>query len=207
MLVPKSKGGSRVKAISTPYRLKSLAKFVIGLVFIPVTVTLLLTGPVAAAPKGHDRSDGLAAVRAATARYHSLVVAQNHNYNLFTDAAKIACIDNPGVGAMGVHYVNLDLVTSGKIDALRPQALVYQPENNGQLRLVAVEYIAFQQQWDDTHQSPPMLFGQHFMLTPAGNRFGIPAFYSLHAWIWKFNPSGTFAMWNPLVTCNVQSAA
>ena len=39
------------------------------------------------------------------------------------------------------------------------------------------------------------------MLTPGGNRFGLPAFYSLHAWIWKFNPSGTFAMWNPQVHC------
>ena len=41
---------------------------------------------------------------------------------------------------------------------------------------------------------------------PAGeedqsNRFGLPAFYSLHAWIWKHNPSGTFSMWNPNVSC------
>jgi hypothetical protein len=39
------------------------------------------------------------------------------------------------------------------------------------------------------------------MLTPDGNRFGLPAFYSLHAWVWKHNPAGTFAMWNPNVTC------
>jgi len=30
---------------------------------------------------------------------------------------------------------------------------------------------------------------------------GLPAFYSLHAWIWKHNPAGDFAMWNPDVTC------
>jgi hypothetical protein len=45
------------------------------------------------------------------------------------------------------------------------------------------------------------VFGQQFNFTPAGNRYGLPAFYSLHAWIWKHNPSGTFAMWNPTVSC------
>ena len=45
------------------------------------------------------------------------------------------------------------------------------------------------------------LYGEKFMLTPEGNRYGLPAFYAHHAWIRKFNPSGTFAMWNPRVTC------
>jgi hypothetical protein len=102
---------------------------------------------------------------------------------------------------MGIHYVNGDLVGSGQINPLTPQALVYEPEDNGQLRLVAVEYITFQAAWDATHNAPPSLFGHEFMLSPDGNRFGIPAFYSLHVWIWKHNPSGTFAMWNPRVDC------
>lgn len=40
------------------------------------------------------------------------------------------------------------------------------------------------------------------MLTSAENRYGLPAFYSLHAWVWKANPSGDFAMWNPEVSCS-----
>jgi hypothetical protein len=55
--------------------------------------------------------------------------------------------------------------------------------------------------WDATHSSPPALFGQEFMVTPSPNRFGIPAFYALHAWIWKENPSGLFSPWNPRVSC------
>ena len=39
------------------------------------------------------------------------------------------------------------------------------------------------------------------MLTPADNRFGLPAFYSLHAWVWKHNPRGVLDMWNPKVRC------
>lgn len=166
-----------------------------------ITTGLLVTGgTVAAHTSNADR--GLAAARAATARFHDLNVAQANGYALLVDAKHIACIDNPPVGAMGVHYVNGALVSSGTIDALKPQALVYEPAENGKLRLVAVEYIAFQQAWDDTHNAAPMLFGQQFMLTTAPNRFGLPAFYSLHAWIWKNNPSGMFSTWNPQVRCD-----
>jgi hypothetical protein len=143
----------------------------------------------------------VAAVRAATAKYHQLAVAQADNYGLFTDAAGIACIANPPDGTMGVHYVNLGLVLDGGIDAATPEALVYEPEKNGNLRLVAVEYVVFQSAWDASHASPPSLFGQEFGLVPAGNRYGLPPFYELHAWIWKHNPSGMFYEWNPTVTC------
>ena len=44
-------------------------------------------------------------------------------------------------------------------------------------------------------------FGQTFDLVEEPNRYGIPDFYALHAWIWKSNPSGIFAMWNPKVKC------
>lgn len=40
------------------------------------------------------------------------------------------------------------------------------------------------------------------MLVASGNRYGIPAFYELHAWIWKWNPRGLFDDWNSRVTCN-----
>lgn len=179
-------------------------KFAVVLALAAVAVTLLGATPAANAEPG--RADhGLAAVRAATARYHDVKVAQANGYALFKDAAGIACIANLPLGTMGVHYVNGALVASGQIDALKPQALVYEPMENGQLRLVAVEYIAFQQPWDAKHSMAPMLFGQMFMLTTAPNRYGIPAFYSLHAWIWKHNPSGMFSMWNPTVHCDADS--
>jgi hypothetical protein len=45
------------------------------------------------------------------------------------------------------------------------------------------------------------LFGHRFNFTPGGNRFGLPAFFSLHAWLWYDNPAGTFEMFNPRVHC------
>ena len=102
---------------------------------------------------------------------------------------------------MGIHYVNGGLVGDPAVDAQKPEALVYEPEQNGRLRLVALEYVVIKSAWDATHSSPPSLFGQTFNLTLSPNRFGLPAFYSLHAWIWKHNPAGMFSPWNPDVTC------
>lgn len=49
--------------------------------------------------------------------------------------------------------------------------------------------------------SRPSLFGRDFDLTLAGNRYALPDFYSLHAWIWDPNPSDIFAPYNTRVSC------
>jgi hypothetical protein len=146
-------------------------------------------------------SGDLGSVRRASARFRSLAVAQAAGYGLLTDAAGIACIDRPGVGGMGVHYVNGALVGDGAIDPARPEALIYEPVQRGRSRLVAVEYVVFQADWDARHAAPPSLFGHQFVLVPAGNRYGLPPFYALHVWAWKHNPSGAFSDWNPRVSC------
>jgi hypothetical protein len=144
--------------------------------------------------------DELAAARHATAQFQDVGVAQAAGYAEFRDAQGIACIEKPGEGGMGIHYVNGALVGDAVVDATTPEALVYEPRH-GHLKLVANEYIVFQAAWDAENHQPPSLFGQEFSLTPSPNRYGIPAFYELHAWLWKFNPSGLFADWNPRVDC------
>lgn len=141
--------------------------------------------------------DDVAAARAATAEYHH----GHPGYGLLTDAAGIACIDKPGEGGMGVHYVNGALVGDDKVSATTPELLVYEPDRNGRQTLVAAEYVVFQAAWDAKHDQAPELFGREFELVQAGNRYGLPPFYELHAWLWKHNPSGFFEDWNPRVTC------
>ena len=158
--------------------------------------------PVAAAS---GRPSGLAAARAATARFHSLRVAKAAGYTvLVADTAGLTCIADPGMGAMGFHYLDPKLL-DGSVSATTPEILVYAPDPNGRLHLAALEYLVKRADWDTAHggpdAAPPSLFGQTFNFTPAGNRFGLPDFYSLHAWIWDPNPSGMFAMWNPRVSC------
>jgi hypothetical protein len=159
-------------------------------------VALATTASTAAAASGDLRS-----ARAGTAGFHDNDAAVAAGYGEFTDAQGIACIDKAGAGGMGIHYVNGGLVGDDAVNPESPEALVYETTRNGRLRLVAAEYIVFQSAWDATHSSPPSLFGEEFELVGSGNRYGIPPFYELHAWLWKLNPSGMFEDWNPRVSC------
>jgi hypothetical protein len=168
----------------------------------PLTLAALALGMLVPAANAAAReSTDLGAARAATARYHQIAVAEAAGYGLLTDAAGIACIDNPGVGGMGIHYANGTLVGNDSVKATTPEVLVYEPQPNGRLRLVALEYVVFQSAWDAAHTSPPALFGHTFELLGAGNRYGLPPFYELHAWVWDNNKSGLFADYNPNVVC------
>jgi hypothetical protein len=144
---------------------------------------------------------GVAAARKATAKFQRLDVAVTSRYDLLVDANKIACIDLPGAGGMGIHFVNGSLVGDPAVIAGKPEALVYAPGKNGRLQLAALEYVVLRSAWDETHSGPPSLFGHTFNLTLSPNRFGLPDFYSLHAWIWKNNSAGRFAPYNPKVSC------
>jgi hypothetical protein len=170
----------------------------LGLVAI-VTLALALTIPAVTASAGTNE---LSKARAGTAGYHDVKTALAAGYGLFTDAAGIACIDKAGVGAMGIHYVNGQQVGDPTENAATPEAVVYEPNAHGRLRLVALEYVVLKADWEaDGNDAPPSLFGEEFMLIPSPNRYGLPDFYALHVWIGKHNPSGMFAMWNPLVHC------
>jgi hypothetical protein len=161
-----------------------------------VVIAVLATAAVA--PAG--QSD-VSKARKATAKYHRLATAKKDGYAVLRDAKGIACIDNPGVGGMGIHFVKGDLVGDGKVDLRHPEAVIYDPGRNGRMQLVAVEYVVFQKDWDANHSAPPRLYGHTFELVPAGNRYGLDPFYELHAWLWKKNPRGMHDDWNPRVTC------
>ena len=159
-----------------------------------------------AVPSAAHSSAALSALRSATNKFHSIAVAEQHGYGLLTDAKGVACIDMPSMagmqgGAMGVHWANSKLVGDPAVVAGHPEAMVYAPGKHGTLRLAAVEYVVLRKDWNATHQRRPRLYGHTFNLTPAPNRYGLPAFYSLHVWAWQHNPAGTFQMWNPKVSC------
>jgi hypothetical protein len=148
----------------------------------------------------------MAQARQANEKYQSVTAVKHAGFGLLKDAKGINCIaEEPG--AMGVHYVNSKLVGDDKINAKTPEALVYQPVKGGGLKLVAAEYVVFQSKWDAVHKSPPSLYGRRFQLVDAGNRFGIPAYYELHVWMWKSNPRGVFDDWNPSVSCHFSTEA
>ena len=159
-------------------------------------VVLLSSGLAATALAG--RSD-LDRARAATARFQSVAQAERAGYALPPEGPLHECIASfDGSGAMGYHLINGALL-DGTIDPTQPEVLVYAPDEHGRLELVALEYVVFDADWQG--DIAPMLFGEMFMATPEPNRYEIPAFFALHAWIWEENPAGTFAAFNENVSC------
>jgi len=135
-------------------------------------------------------------VRESTQRFKDVSVAEAEGY-----ALQFGCVSGDDFGAMGLHYVNGTLVKSGILDATRPQIVIYEAMPNGGLRLIGADYLLFADAWNATHSGPPELMGQFFHLFTSPNRFGLPAFYTLHVWAWKENPKGAFVNWHPDVSC------
>lgn len=159
------------------------------LVFSLIGLISLLVVSVAAAAGSAD----LKKVRKATAAFRQIPAAQAAGYDLVPGLDH--CFENPGVGAMGYHYIDTSLLDLA-LDPLRPEAMVYAPVRKGKLKLAAVEYIVPAAAWDAAGNTlPPMVLGRHLHLNAA---LGV---YVLHAWIWKGNPSGVFEDWNPTVSC------
>ena len=164
---------------------------ILAITLVAITFTTVLAAP-----------SQLSIAKGATARFNSLVQAGEAGYGLPPEGPLHECIASfDNTGAMGFHYINGNLL-DGVIDPAAPEALVYAPDKHGKLKLVALEYVVFADAWASSE--PPMLFDQMFMFTPAPNRYAIPAFWSLHAWIYKDNPTvpdGMFAPFNPDVSC------
>ena len=135
-------------------------------------------------------------VREVTARFKDVKVAEAEGY-----ALTFGCVSGSEEGAMGLHYINFDLVKGGVIDATHPQAIIYEPTSNAGVKLTGADYLVLADTWNKYHSSPPELMGQLFHLFDAPNRFGLPAFYTLHVWAWKENPNGAFVNWHPNVSC------
>jgi hypothetical protein len=140
-------------------------------------------------------------VRNATERFKDVATAEAEGYQL-----TFGCVSGPDAGAMGMHFVNFDLVGKGELDATRPQIVIYEPTASGRLQLVGADFLVIAEQWDKAHNgAPPQLMGQLFHYFEAPNRFGLPAFYTLHVWAWKANPNGAFVNWHPNVSCQAFS--
>jgi hypothetical protein len=150
-------------------------------------------------------------VRNATQQYQNVANATG-----FTPV--LGCVSGSDHGAMGVHYVNLSalngetLIGNGQqLDPTKPQALIYEPQSNGEMRLVGAEFIILASALPSG--AAPEVEG-HLMLYIDGpsasrpkatpNRYGLPALFELHVWAWKDNPQGSFVDWNNHVTCDSQ---
>jgi hypothetical protein len=167
------------------------------------TRTPALDRAAAATADGAAEHRAFADVRAATAKYHRVEAALADGYVNTGE-----CVASPA-GGMGIHFVNPPLMGApaptgdAAFDPTRPEVLVYEPQKNGGLRLVAVEYLVWRTPWDAAHPGRvPTFLGQPFDESFGEHAHGLPDHYELHVWLWRHNPNGMFAAWNPKVSCS-----
>jgi hypothetical protein len=153
----------------------------------------------ALAPSGHashangveltpEQRAGVIAVRQATAPFQYVRVARNAGY---TNQFPAGCAAS-AAGAQGFHFLNPSLVDD-KVDLLRPELVMYEPQADGTMKLVGVDYIIPFDKW--TSPDAPTLLGVPMM---RNEPLGV---WALHIWAQRANPSGMFAMWNPAASC------
>jgi hypothetical protein len=143
-------------------------------------------------PQGQrDQSKLVEIVRGATQQYQDVSNAVGYS-------PALGCVSGPDHGAMGIHYVNGSLL-NGPIDPTHPQALIYEPQSNGELKLVGVEFIILASALPPN--AAPQVEGHLMLFVDGPNRYGLPPFFELHVWAWRDNPQGPFVDWNDHVSC------
>lgn len=123
-------------------------------------------------------------------------------------------------GAMGIHFFRPDLLgISGPpaarvggngthTDFRQPAVLIYEPQANGSLELVAVENLVFMDAWHAAgHAEPPTFHGVPYdrmvddPATATDEAHMFEPHYDRHVWIYRENPNGVFTSFNPAVSC------
>jgi hypothetical protein len=165
----------------------------------------------------------LATVRAATVRFQDVNVAIAEGYvrdpmNMCDTARMMG--KAASLGGMGVHYFRPDLLgikaapnprvngNGTHTDFLKPGILIYEPQRDGSLALVAVENLVFRWAWREAGNSqPPSFHGVAYDLmeddpsTKVDEAHMFEPHYDRHVWIFRDNPNGVFAQFNPKVSC------
>jgi hypothetical protein len=136
----------------------------------------------------------LAALREATNGFRDFTLATTTGRYA---TAITGCMTDPTQGGMGFHYARTELLDAS-LDVRTPEALLYEPQKNGRMTLVAVEYLVPFTAW--TASTPPTIMGQPLLRNEA---FQV---WARHVWLYRDNPSGLFADWNPRVNCRFAPA-
>jgi len=181
-----------------------------GSLFLTLAALVSCTGadPGAAEPT-------LEEVLAATEKYQDVNVALAAGYvRDWLDACETPYhmgITEP-LGTMGIHFLRLDLlgiddqgtrldVTGTHTDFREPAVLVYEPQADGSLELVALENLISAAAWAAAgNADSPTFQGIPWEYRAADPSMMVEAHYDRHVWV-RENPSGVFAQYNPEVSC------
>jgi hypothetical protein len=145
----------------------------------------------------------VARMRAATSVYHDFSRAEEDG---FVDASGVMeCAEHPELGAMGIHFLRRDHFEDLAVDPARPEILLYLPQPDGRMELVGVEFAVNAEAWHAAHGPDriPSLAGVDYDPPNPEAHNPLPrTAYTLHVWVWKENPAGMFAPFNPNLRCD-----
>jgi len=94
---------------------------------------------------------------------------------------------------MGIHYVNLDLLGDGALTSPSPEAVLYEPQKDGSMKLMAVEYI--------TREGPSAALGDSSQLHQPAKPLRPAAVLPSCMWGLDGQPMGEFSDMNPDASC------
>ena len=109
------------------------------------------------------------------------------------DSTVDMCLADPTHGAMGYHHVNHKYVDK-RLEVDHPEILLYERRADGSYALNGVEYIVPYRLWP-ADSAPPRIMGRDLQ---RGDDLNL---WYMHMWVWKSNPEGLFANWNPTAEC------
>ncbi len=159
-----------------------------------VAASLALVALPSAALAHEEMVEGVDEARLAAAAYFDIDAALADGYEQLFE-----CIAHGEHGSMGIHYIHPDRAGDGQLVLTEPDVLMYEPQPDGSLQLVAVEYIVFEQHWQG--EALPEMFGRQLARRTAVGPHEVDPFYQVHLWHWRHNPAGLFADYNPYVSC------
>ena len=177
-------------------------KKILTMIAIALALVATLAGVAYAATGTTDPAvlRDLAKVRQVTAKYQDVNAALADGF-----VPTPHCVAEPGLGGMGIHYINPPRLMDPAINILEPEILLYVESGDG-LKLLGVEYFygigAPDTPVPNPAPSAPVIFGRLLDGPMSAHEPGQPPHYDLHAWIWMANPSGIFAPFNPNVSCD-----
>ena len=189
-----------------------------------MTIAALTQGSAVSAAEPIDQIDRAAlvgAIRVATQRFEDINVALAEGY-VQDPSGRCVSAATEGLaaelGGMGLHYMRPDLLgitaieprVDGNglhIDFHEPAILLYEPQEDGTMKLVGVENLVFQKAWYAAGNSEPPVFAGRTWdamaddpATPIDEAHGFEPHYDQHVW---FNDDGNVHLesFNPRVSC------
>jgi hypothetical protein len=185
-----------------------------------VAASLSLNGGCQTGEKEHTFDE----VRSIEEKYRDVQVAKAEGYTTDNKCVTAEMLGHPAaMGVMGLHYVRRDMLGlppkpspagSGRVngtgthtDFRKPAMLVYEPQPDGSLQLVAVENLVFASAWHAKFDASPTFHGHTYPLlkddpsTKVDEAHGWEPHYEQHLWVFRANPNGAYSPFNPNVTC------